>query len=234
MARTPRFAAMIAAAALLASIAPAAQAASSGGGDAPDRRAAGYERVLSWSGGDTMACRQSAGAATEVRVYWSGRGYDGGSTGSGGLANVSGSFAISGWTYSTGRPGRTGPVVSLTMASDGYVYLLVGSAVGITREAVVPVWSLTPCAGAQVVTQRQATDRAAAASCATKQEFKRLKRGMTPERVQRLLGAHGRVVSKASYSLIRRYQECGRSRSVVVNYEQAGAHAPSKVSTRYW
>ncbi len=65
--------------------------------------------------------------------------------GSGGLARVSDDFTMSGYTYSTADAGRIGPVVSKVLATDGFVYVLAGSQIGICKERIMPVLSVSPC-----------------------------------------------------------------------------------------
>lgn len=202
-------------------------------------RAGGFEGVLSWEGGTTQACWHPVGESdAEVRVRWDGRRYDWADRGAGGLGRVSGTFGISDWTYSFSDAGTVGPVVSLTMARGGYVYLLVGSNVGITREVVVPVRSLNQCAGsrtdaatptASVLGERDRAKRA----CVSKKEFRKIKRGMTPARVKQVVGAQGRQVTSASHSLVQRYKKCTGSGSVVVNFQRARATSPNKVVSRF-
>ncbi|WP_137292988.1 hypothetical protein [Nocardioides dongxiaopingii] len=206
---------------------------------------AGYAPIVSWEGGVAMACRAPlAGGRTSVRVYWDGRGYRGGElkrTGSAGLGRVSSSFAISDYTYSVGKPGKVGPVAGLTMADSAYVYLLVGSGVGITREVVVPVRSLDSCGSGRAASNPAATNRAATGpradrprACVTRKELKKVTRGLQPAAVQRVVGAGGRVVTSASESLTRRYPKCSGGRAVVVNFQKAGPRKPAKVVSRFW
>ncbi len=129
---------LVAAATLFA--APAAEAAP------------GYTTVVQWAGGKTKACRvdDPATGTSRVKVFWDGRGYRDpapGATqrGAGGLAHVGADFGISGWTYSFGKAGGSGPVVSRVEATDGFVYFLAGSAVGICKETIMPVTSVSPC-----------------------------------------------------------------------------------------
>ncbi len=128
---------LVAAATLVA--APAAPAAS------------GYTTVVQWEGGKTKACRvdDPATGTSRVKVFWDGRAYADDAeykkTGSGGLAEVSDDFTISGWTYSTAAAGRTGRVVAKRLATDGWVYVLAGSQVGICKERIMPVTSVSPC-----------------------------------------------------------------------------------------
>ena len=111
----------------------------------------GYTTVVQWEGGKTKACRvdDPATGTSRVKVFWDGKGYaDDGpykKTGAGGLAKVSENFTMSGWTYSVGKPGGTGPVVSKVLETDGYVYVLAGSQVGICKERIMPVLSVNPC-----------------------------------------------------------------------------------------
>lgn len=200
-------------------------------------RAGGFERVLSWEGGTTQACWLPVGESdAEVRVRWDGRRYDWADNGAGGLGRVSGTFGISDWTYSFSDAGTVGPVVSLTMSRGGYVYLLAGSNVGITREVVVPVRSLSTCQGARAGGATARTSGPAlekARKCVTKKEFRRIKKGMTPVKVRRVVGTGGRTVTGAPYSLVQRYRKCGGSGSVVVNFQRAKEKAPNKVVSRF-
>lgn len=202
-----------------------------------DRAAGGFAPVLSWEGGVTQACWAPVGDTdAEVRVRWDGRDYDYDPHAAGGLGRVSGRFAISDWTYSSAPAGQVGPVVSLTMSRDWYVYLLVGSQVGITREVVVPVRKLSPCAGARGgagAGRVSATHDRAARPCVSKKEFRKIKRGMTPAGVQKVVGAKGRRVTGAPYSLVQRYRQCGGKDDVVVNFQRAREAAPNKVVSRY-
>jgi hypothetical protein len=202
-------------------------------------RAGGFEGVLSWEGGVTQACWTPVGdSEAEVRVRWDGRRYGWANRGAGGLGRVSGSFAISDWTYSFSDAGTVGPVVSLTMARGGYVYLLVGSNVGITREVVVPVRTLSQCAGSRTEAAKHSgsmtgeRDRAKR-SCVSKKEFRKIRKGMTPARVKQVVGARGRKVTSAPYSLVQRYRKCTGSGSVVVNFQRPRETAPNTVVSRF-
>ena len=201
-----------------------------------DRAAGGYEQVLSWEGGVTRACWLPVGESdAEVRVRWDGRRYDWADSGAGGLGRVSERFEISDWTYSFSDAGTVGPVASLTMSRDWFVYLLVGSNVGITREVVVPVRTLSECTGARtavtpaIVSQQDRGQR----SCVSKKEFRKIKKGMTPAKVADVVGAKGRKVTSATLSLVQRYKQCTGSGSVVVNFQRARESAPNKVVSRF-
>ncbi|WP_134767658.1 hypothetical protein [Nocardioides sp. 1609] len=216
-------------------------ATSSPAGAAPSGSTrAGYDAVVAWEGGVSMACREPlAGGQASVRVYWNGRNYRDGElkhTGSAGLARVSRSFELSDYTYSTGKPGRVGPVARLTMAEAAYVYILVGSGVGITREVVVPVTSLASCGtdrprARRVSVEPQADGRKA---CVTKKELKKVTKGLRPAAVQRVVGAKGRVVTSASESMTRRYPKCTGGRAIIVNFQKAGQRKPAEVVSRFW
>jgi hypothetical protein len=207
-----------------------------GAAETQDRASSGFAPVLSWEGGVTEACWTTVGETdAEVRVRWDGRRYDYDPHASGGLGRVSGRFAISDQTYSSAPAGQVGPVVSLTMSRDGYVYLLVGSQVGITREVVVPVRTLNQCedargaAAAPTVAERTRAGRA----CVSKKEFRKIKRGMTPAGVQKVVGAKGRKVTGAPYSLVQRFRPCAGSENVVVNFQRAREKSPNKVVSRF-
>ena len=119
---------------------------------APSAEAAsGYTTVVQWEGGKTKACRvdDPATGTSRVKVFWDGRAYvndrEFKKNGSGGLARVNDNFTLSGHTYSTADAGRIGPVVSKVLATDGFVYVLAGSQVGICKERIMPVLSVNPC-----------------------------------------------------------------------------------------
>lgn len=211
--------------------------------------APGWEPVTSWAGGRTLVCATSNGDGTStVFAHWDGRRYpDAGGefreSGAGGLAHVSDNFTISGWTYSHSDKGTVGPTVSLRRPSNGWVYVLSGSQVGITVEAVVPVRTLTACSGAGRVAApaapaAPATQRATdvrpprAAKCVSKKEFRRIDKGMRPGAVKRAVRARGASVTAAEFSTVRRYDRCGGG-SVVVNFKRAGAGRPLKVDSRF-
>lgn len=207
--------------------------------------AAGWQTVASWNGGRTMACAQGNGDGTStVKVYWDGRQYpqfrDGAefvNRGGGGLANVSSRFAISNWTYSFAHGGHVGPTVSLPRPNDGWVYLLAGSAVGITVEAVVPVSTLPTCPGASRVAARASAAQGASAersarACVTPREQKHLKKRLTVGKVRRLVGTKGKAVTTAEYSLVRRYARCGGG-TVVVNFKKAKKRQPVRLVSHY-
>lgn len=209
---------------------------------APSPARAGYDAAVAWEGGVAMVCRLPASTGrSQVRVFWNGRNYRDGEykhQGAAGLARVSSTFKLSDYTYSFGKPGGRGPLVSLTMNDAAYVNLLVGSQVGITREVVVPVSSLGRCAGARTAAPARvvAGDEAARAgrACVTRKELARVTKGLTPAKVQRVVGAKGRQVTKQSESLTRRYAKCSGGRAVVVNFQRARAGKPAKVVSRFW
>lgn len=201
-----------------------------------DRAASGFAPVVSWEGGVTQACWTPVGETdAEVRVRWDGRRYDYDQRAAGGLGRVSGRFTISDWTYSAAAAGQVGPVVSLVMSRDGFVYLLAGSQVGITREVVVPVRTLNHCDDARGSAAAPAVDQTdrAARPCVSKKEFRKIKRGLTPAQVQKVVGAKGRKVTGASFSLVQRYRQCTGSESVVVNFQRAREKSPNKVVSRF-
>jgi hypothetical protein len=204
--------------------------------------ATGWETVTSWAGGRTLVCAtpNSDGTST-VYARWDGRKYPdvGGEfreSGAGGLAHVSDGFAISGWTYSHSDKGTVGPTVSLQRPSNGWVYVLSGSQVGITVEAVVPVKTLATCPGAgRVVSAARpaaAGEAARAAKCVSKKEFRRIDKGMRPGAVKRAVGFGGQQVTAAEFSAVRLYARC-KGGSVVVNFKRAGAGKPLKVDSRF-
>ncbi|MDQ6526247.1 hypothetical protein RB608_21690 [Nocardioides sp. LHD-245] len=211
---------------------------------APNASAAtGWETVTSWEGGRTLVCATPHGDGTStVYAHWDGRRYPttGGQfreKGAGGLAHVSDGFAISGWTYSFGDKGTVGQTVSLQRPSNGWVYVLSGSQVGITVEAVVPVKTLATCPGAGRVVAPAARpaadgDAARAAKCVSKKEFRRIDKKMRPGAVKRALGFGGQEVTAAEFSAVRAYTRC-QGGSVVVNFKRAGAGKPLKVDSRF-
>ena len=56
---------------------------------------------------------------------------------------------------------------------------------------------------------------------------------MTPAKVQKVVGAKGRKVTSASYSLVKRYRLCSGSGNAVVNFQKAREQAPNKVVSRF-
>jgi hypothetical protein len=158
-------------------------------------------------------------------------------SGAAGLAHVSDDFAISGWTYSHSDKGTVGPTIAIQRPSNGWVYVLSGSQIGITVEVVLPVRALATCPGAgraAVPANLPARDGAAprAAKCVSKKEFRRIDKGMRPGAVKRTVKAPGAVVTGAEYSAVRRYARCGGG-SVVVNFKRAAAGKPLKVHSRF-
>ncbi|MBM7517818.1 hypothetical protein [Nocardioides nitrophenolicus] len=220
----------------------------------PVAAAAGAKTVTSWAGGSTRVCVTPNGNGTStVSAWWDGRGYpnaagDFRESGAGGLAHVADDFTLSGWTYSHAAKGTIGPTVSIQRPSNGWVYVLSGSRVGITVEAVVPVRTLPACSGAgravpatrdlsrdagQDAGQDASQDASRrAATCVSKKEFRRIDKGMRPGKVRRTVGAKGTVVTTAEFSAVRRYDRCGGG-SVVVNFKRAGAAKALKVDSRF-
>ncbi|GAA1507892.1 hypothetical protein [Nocardioides humi] len=203
----------------------------------------GWATVTSWEGGKTKVCAVANGNGTStVYAHWDGRRYPtvGGQfreSGAGGLAHVADDFTISGWIYSHSDKGTVGPTISIQRPSNGWVYVLSGSQIGITVEVVLPVKALSTCPGAGravVPADRPATDDIAprAATCVSKKEFRRIGKAMRPGAVKRTVGARGAVVTKAEFSVVRRYARCGGG-SVVVNFKRAGAGKPLKVASRF-
>lgn len=211
--------------------------------------AGGWEVVSSWNGGRTYACASPNGDGTSrIKVYWDGRSYPtrdmGGGTsgGAGGLAHVSPVMEISGWTYSGADKGDVGSVTSLVRPDNGWVYFISGSAYGIMVEVVMPVSAVSVCPGAQRATGDQAADgtadtarpveAATASRCVTTREFGRLKKGMTVRKVRAVVGARGKAVTVADYSMVRRYPRCGGGK-VVVNFKKAKKAKPLALGSRY-
>ncbi|WP_436701103.1 hypothetical protein [Nocardioides sp. BYT-33-1] len=203
--------------------------------------ASGGETVTSWAGGRTVVCATAHGDGTStVYAHWDGRRYPsaGGEfreSGAGGLAHVSDDFSISGWTYSHSAKGTVGPTISLQRPSNGWVYVLSGSQVGITVEAIVPVRTLAGCGGGRAAASAPRiteTGASRAAKCVSKKEFRRIDKGMRPGAVKRTVGFGGTTVTEAEFSAVRRYARC-RGGSVVVNFKQAGAGKPLKVDSRF-
>lgn len=203
--------------------------------------AAGWEVVSSWNGGKTYACASPNGDGTSrIRVYWDGRSYPahdmGGGTanGAGGLAHVSSQLEISGWTYSSADKGEVAPVTSLVRPDNGWVYFISGSAYGIMVEVVMPVSAVSLCPGAQRAddeTSRTAVTTAAE-PCVTNREFRKLRKGMTVRKVRAVVGARGKAVTVADYSMVRRYPRCGGGK-VVVNLEKSRKSRPLGLTSRY-
>ncbi len=202
----------------------------------------GWETVTSWAGGRAKVCAASNGNGTStVRAYWDGRKYPTVSgpfvaSGAAGLAHVADDLTISGWTYSHSDKGTVGPTVSIQRPSNGWVYVLSGSQVGITVETVLPVRALATCPGGSRVTvqagRRAEVAAPRAAKCVSKKEFRRIRKGMGTGQVKRVVGFAGAVVTKAEYSAVRRYDRCGGG-SVVVNFKRAGKGKALKVDSRY-
>jgi len=206
----------------------------------------GARPVTSWAGGVTLVCATPNGNGTStVSAWWDGRAYPNAAgqyreSGAGGLAHVADDFTLSGWTYSRAAKGAVGPTVSIQRPSNGWVYVLSGSQVGITVEAVVPVRTLSACsrAGRAVPVARAAGQDGSqdasrrAAKCVSKKEFRRIDKGMRPGKVRRTVGAKGTVVTTAEFSAVRRYSRCGGG-SVVVNFKRAGAGKALKVDSRF-
>jgi hypothetical protein len=203
----------------------------------------GWETVTTWGGGHAKVCAASNGNGTStVQAYWDGRKYPTVAgpyvaSGAAGLGHVSDDFVISGWTYSHSDKGTVGPVISIQRPSNGWVYVLSGSQIGITVETVLPVRALATCAGAGRVTVRAPQQRAEdttgrAAKCVSKKEFRRIDEGMRPGAVKRTVKAGSVVVTEAEYSEVRRYARCGGG-SVVVNFKRAGSGKPLKVDSRF-
>lgn len=211
----------------------------------PASAGTGWKTVTSWNGGLTRVCATpNGGGISTVSALWDGRGYptrpgEFTNSGGGGLAHVAGDFTISGWTYSFADRGKVGPAISIQRPSRGWVYVLSGSAIGITVEAVVPVATLPLCPGrnrvAPVATSSApviADQQRAKKKCVTKREYRKIKKGIKPAKVKRIVGARGSAVTTAEFSQVRRYQRCGGG-DVVVNFKRAGASKPLKVDSRY-
>jgi hypothetical protein len=204
--------------------------------------AAGWAVVSSWNGGRTLACASPNGDGTStVNTYWNGRDYpandmgDATTRGAGGLAHVNGRFAISGWTYSAAARGEVGRVTSLVRPDNGWVYFISGSTYGIMVEVVMPVAAVPLCpdgrtAAAQPVPQRVAAP--AGGPCVTNREFRRLRKGMTVRKVRTVVGARGKQVTAADYSIVRRYQRCSGG-TIVVNFKKKTRAKPLALASRY-
>lgn len=203
----------------------------------------GWETVTSWAGGRAKVCAAPAGnGMSTVQAYWDGRKYPTipgpfVASGAAGLAHVADDFTISGWTYSHSDKGTVGPTVSIQRPSNGWVYVLSGSQVGITVEVVLPVRALSTCPGtgrAVAPADRPGVDRTVprAARCVSRKEFRRIDRGMRPGAVKRTVKAPGAIVTDAPFSSVRRYARCGGG-SVVVNFKRAKEGRPLKVDSRF-
>lgn len=120
-----------------------------------------------------------------------------------------------------------------------YVHLIAGSSYGITVEVIRPISSLATCPGAAVASRalgKPAAEHASgqrARGCATKRDFKRLKKKMRPSKVRKTLGTKGTKVTSAEFSLVRRYRSCGAKRQVVVNYQRATSSSKDRLVTRF-
>lgn len=215
-----------------------------GGFGAPSASAdTGWETVTSWAGGRAKVCAApGANGMSTVHAYWDGRKYPTVTgpfvaSGAAGLAHVADDFTISGWTYSHSDKGTIGPTVSIQRPSNGWVYVLSGSQVGITVETVLPVRALSTCPGAARVAVPAAHEQAdgetqRAAKCVSKKEFRRIDKGMRPGAVKRTVRSAGVVLTEAEFSSVRRYDRCGGG-SVVVNFKRAKAGTALKVDSRF-
>lgn len=204
--------------------------------------AAGWEVVSSWNGGKTYACASPNGDGTStVKVYWNGRSYParnmGQATvrGAGGLAHVSGSLEISGWTYTGADKGQVSAQTSLVRPDKGWVYFISGSTYGITVEVIMPVAAVSLCPGGARAAARTAPPSLAAAKakgCVTKREFKSLRKGMTVRKVKAVVGQKGKSVTAADFSQVRRYKSCTGGK-VVVNFKKNKKAKPLVLASRY-
>ena len=171
-------------------------------------RRAGFAPVVSWEGGVTVACWTPVGETdAEVRVRWDGRRYDydpgRGRTGAGQWPVRDLRLDLQ---LRRRRPGRSGREPD---DEPGRVRLparrLAGRHHPRGRRAgphAEPVRRRQDYGGSA----RAAEHDRAGSPCVSKKEFRKIKRGMTPGQVQKVVGAKGRKVTGASYRLVQRYR----------------------------